>query len=71
MKKLREELHREPAWQRCLSSPVTWIIGAAVMLLIVVGMLLPALRKMEAQQPPITVDAPRDPVDSESRHNGL
>lgn len=47
MKPWREALHREDGWSRRLHSPTLWIMAAALFMLVIGALVLPAIQKLK------------------------
>ena len=64
MKPWREALHREDGWSRKLQSPTMWIMAAALFILVVGALVMPAIQKIKTQ-PHIVVYTSQDKVYAE------
>ncbi len=64
MKSQRDDLHREDGWSRKLQSPTLWIMVAALFILVVSALVMPAIPKLRPQ-PHVVVYTSQDKVYAE------
>jgi iron(III) transport system substrate-binding protein len=64
VKPWREKLHQHDGWTRKLQSPLNWIVAAAVIVLVIGGLVVPAIRKLESI-PHVTIYTSQDQVYAE------